>query len=453
MNLFDATEGRTALRTLFAVRGDTPIFRSSKSAQRIALAALIPFFLLVCCLTLVLGAEDYGIAYIFFDTARLPHALAVAAAFAVVAPVFVFARFSFGYLVGFYCYAMIFGYLWLNCFSPFRYDHRTAGISAALSAVAFLLPALFITAPFSRRYTLSERGMQRLLAAISLVAVAVAVVASRYHFRLVGVLEIYAYREQVIFPAVINYAIPMTLSVLLPYAFACHMARGSYWWAGAVALISLAFYPATLTKVALFTPAWLLMFALFGRLFETRIATVLSLLLPLLAGVILFVVLHDLAYRYFNIVNMRMMIAPSSAMDFYNEYFARNDLTYFCQIRVLKPLIPCQLEVPLSVEMANVYGLGNMNASLFATEGIASVGLYLAPLTALACGLVIAIGNRASAGLPTNFVFVSGSLLTQVFLNVPFTVTMVTHGTALLFVLWYVTPRTIGADAEPTRDQ
>jgi hypothetical protein len=190
-------------------------------------------------------------------------------------------------------------------------------------------------------------------------------------------------------------------------------------------------------------PAWLLMFALLDKLFQVRIATVLTLLLPLLAGVILFVTLHDLSFRYFNIVNLRMLIAPSSAMDFYNEYFTRHELTYFCQIRILNTFIPCSFEVPLSVEMANNYGLGNMNASLFATEGIASVGVLLAPVTALFSGFVIAIGNRASAGLPTNFVFVSSAILPQIFLNVPLSVTLLTNGAGLLFVLWYVTPRTV----------
>ena len=36
---------------------------------------------------------------------------------------------------------------------------------------------------------------------------------------------------------------------------------------------------------------------------------------------------------------------------------------------------------------------------------------------------------------------IPGSILPQVLLNVPLTITMVTSGAALLFVLWYVTPR------------
>jgi hypothetical protein len=93
--------------------------------------------------------------------------------------------------------------------------------------------------------------------------------------------------------------------------------------------------------------------------------------------------------------------------------------------------------------MQNTYGLGNLNASLFATEGIASVSLYLAPLTALASGLVLALGNRASAGLPPRFVLMSAGVLPHVLLNVPLSVAMLTHGTAILFLLWYVTPRSL----------
>lgn len=409
--------------------------------QGIGLAFLICGFIVVLCLSFALAARDYGVAYIFFDPARLHYAIATVAAFAAVSPLLVFARFTFGYFVGFYFYAMILGYLWLNCFSPFQYDHRMAGASAALSAVAFLLPALLIRAPVKPFYTLSVAAMDRLLFCILLFSASIAVLSSAYNFRLVSIDEIYAHRQQIHFPAVINYATAATMTVLIPYAFAGFIARRKYWWSGAALLIPLAFYPATLSKIAVFTPAWLVMFAVLARCLEARIATILSLLLPVLAGVILFVLLHDMSARYFNIVIMRMVIAPSSAMDFYNEYFARHDLTYFCQVSFLKSIIPCALDVPLSVEMANNYGLGNMNASLFATEGIASVGTLFAPVTALVCGLIIAVGNRLSAGLPTSFVLISSAILPQILLNVPMTTTLLTHGMAGLFVLWYVTPR------------
>ena len=56
---------------------------------------------------------------------------------------------------------------------------------------------------------------------------------------------------------------------------------------------------------------------------------------------------------------------------------------------------------------------------------------------------MIALGNRASAGLPARFVLLSSGMLVQVLINIPLTIALLTYGGALLFLLWYVTPRTI----------
>jgi hypothetical protein len=93
--------------------------------------------------------------------------------------------------------------------------------------------------------------------------------------------------------------------------------------------------------------------------------------------------------------------------------------------------------------MARTYSFGNVNASLFATEGIASVGPILTPFVALAGGLVISLGNRLSCGLPPGFILLSGGVVLQSFLNVPLTTTLLTNGAAVLFLLWYITPRVV----------
>jgi hypothetical protein len=206
-------------------------------------------------------------------------------------------------------------------------------------------------------------------------------------------------------------------------------------------LVSLAFYPVTLSKIALFMPAWLIMLALLSKIFEVRVTAILSLLLPMVLGVLLIVVFGETVRPYFNIVNMRMIMVPSSAMDIYNEYFARHELTHFCQMWIVKPFVSCAFEHPLAVEMQNNYALGNFNASLFATEGIASVGLVFAPISVFVGGLVVALGNRLSAGLPPRFILISGAILPLIFLNVPFSTVVLTHGLWLLFLLWYITPR------------
>jgi hypothetical protein len=57
--------------------------------------------------------------------------------------------------------------------------------------------------------------------------------------------------------------------------------------------------------------------------------------------------------------------------------------------------------------------------------------------------LVIAVGNRLSSGLPPQFILLSGGILPQILLNVPLTTTLLTNGAGILFLLWYVTPRSI----------
>jgi membrane glycosyltransferase len=89
-----------------------------------------------------------------------------------------------------------------------------------------------------------------------------------------------------------------------------------------------------------------------------------------------------------------------------------------------------------------------MNASLFATEGIASVGPIWAPLSALVCGLVISVGNSVTKGLPQRFVLISGSISAITLLSVPLSVTLLSHGMGLLFLIWYAMPRPMADNRE-----
>jgi hypothetical protein len=410
------------------------------------LACLVGFHLVIICVSLVLIAQFSLPGYfkppafhIFFDPARLPGAIAVIAAFALLSLLFAFARFSVGYFIGFYLYSMIAGYLWINWFSDLDYDHGLCGLSAAASALAFLLPALLITSPIRQAYVLSKRSLELILTLILLIALATIAGGAIYNFKFVAVQNIYEFRTKLEFPKALIYAMAITSSVLLPFAFACFVERRNFWLSGAVLLLALLFYPITLSKLTLLTPAWLVAIAVLAKFSSARTTVILSLLLPLLAGILIAAFKAWPMYLY--VVNFRTMAVPSVAMDVYNHYFSHHDVTYFCQIRFLKPFMACPYQDELSVVMERAYGLGSFNASLFATEGIASVGPLLAPLSALVCGLVIALGNRVSAGLPPAFVLTSSAILPQILLNVPLTTTLVTHGAAVLFLLWYVTPR------------
>ena len=438
---------------------DIPSASLNRSHARLGLALLLYFHVAACCLSLVYVAKYYAILQIImFDTAGLYAVMLKIVPFAIVSALFVFARFSFGLFLGFYFYTMILGYLWIVEFSKFQYDHTLAGISAFVSALAFLVPAMFIASPIKQGFTLSARALDMLLSSILILAAAVIAVGALYNFRLVGIADIYSFRGELEFPALMRYAMGAVPNALLPFAFACFFARGNRWRVAASLLLMLLFYPVTLTKLALFAPFWLLFLALLSRFFEARIAVVLSLFLPVLFGLAVALLIdagalpYDRGSQYFGNINFRMVAVPSIALDLYNDFFSTHPHTYFCQILFLKLFIACPYTEPLSIMMANAYQFGNVNASLFATEGIASVGPVLAPLAALACGLVISLGNRLSSGLPSRFILLSGGVLPQVFLNVPLTTNLLTNGAAVLFLLWYVTPRSMFEpnQAQPT---
>jgi hypothetical protein len=451
----DRVLGRTSITDL---SDDVPNFAPMRSHVRLGPAFLLQLHIIACCLSLIYVAEFYAnIQIVMFDESRLYAAALNIAPFALVSVLFTFCRFSFGYVLGFYFYTMILGYLWLVEFSRFHYDHALATVSAFVSAVAFLVPALFITAPIKQWFVLSTRAFDNLLSFILILATTIIAVGALYNFRLVGVAEIYNFRDELEFPVLLGYAMGATSNALLPFAFACFVARGNRWRAAVVVLLLLLFYPITLSKLAIFAPFWLLFLALLSRFFEVRTSVVLSLFLPVLAGVILALLFKSeaLSYEqirhYFGVINFRMIAVPSSALDFYNDFFSTHDITYFCQISFSKPFVDCPYTDPLPVVMAKAYQLGNFNASLFATEGIASVGLIFAPFAVLACGLVVSLGNRMSSGLPSRFILLSGGILPQVFLNIPLTTTLLTNGAAILFLLWYVTPRAMFEQGQSNR--
>jgi hypothetical protein len=411
---------------------------------------LIYFHTVVCCVSLIYVADFYqNLRMVLFDREHIYNAALIVTPFALASALFTFSTFSFGYVLGFYFYTMTLGYLWLSQYSQFGYDHALAAFSSFTSALVFLVIALCITSPAKQRLVLSLRSLDRLLSGILVFSTAILTIGAFYNFRIVSVTDIYNFRNELSFPTWLAYAMGIVSNALLPFAFACFVARRARWRAATVLCLLLLFYPITLSKLSLFATPWLLFLLILSSITQARTAVVLSLLLPISVGVLLAFLFQigllsfDLIRLYFGVLNFRMLAVPSSALDFYYDFFSRHELTYFCQITFLKPLLECPYNEQLSLVMEKTYHLGNFNASLFATEGIASVGPVLAPLSAAVCGIVIAVGNRLSSGLPSKFILLSSGSLPQSFLNVPLTTTLLTNGALCLFFLWYITPRTI----------
>jgi hypothetical protein len=425
------------------------MFDSQLPSERLGMALLILSYVVICCLSSLYVAQIFYMFRLGYDPAPVFSAAVAVAVFAPVALLFAFARFSFGYFTGFYFLSMIVGYIWLSFFSTHNYDRRPALLSAAVSVVCFLLPALLITSPIRQIGAMSLRTFDRLLMLIFLLCLVTAAAGASYNFQLADVEEVSDLRTDA-FPAILKYLITITSSSMLPFLFASFLARRNLWLAGAALILLLFYYPIVVSKVAFFAPAWLLVMALSARVFGAKLTVILSLLIPATIGVILIfllnkqILLYDTAMFYFRIVNFRMMAIPSIAMDVYSDFFSKHELTHFCQIWLLKPFIGCAYQDPLSVVMNRSYSFGgNFNASMFATEGVASAGFLFAPLSAFAGGLVIALGNRLSAGLPPSFILVSGAIVAQVLLNIPLSTVLLSHGAGFLFLLWYITPRGI----------
>ena len=371
-------------------------------------------------------------------------------------PLFLLPRFNFGFFVGISFYGTIAGFVWITYFSLSSYDHARARWSAVASLLLFLLPLLFQNAWLLRSFTLSPRAMNRLVILLLCFAAAVLAWNCYYGVAFVGVEEADQLRSAFVRPAVLRYLTGSVVGAVLPFAFAYFAWRRRYALAAVAIFLVVSFYPALLNKTVLLAVVWLpLLFFLF-RAFEPKRATVLALLIPLATGLMLYGLLlygllppdslpgHLTRYMYgymYGYANVRMFAFPSIAMDRYSDFFANHELTYFCQVSIVRVIKGCPYAYQLGAEMEAHYHLGNLNASLFATEGIASVGPIWAPLSALLCGLIISVGNSVSVRLPPPLIAASAGLVLQALLNIPLSASFLSNGFLVLLLLWLVTPR------------
>jgi hypothetical protein len=415
-------------------------------SETLVLASLVWSFLILTCVSLILVSEATSEKFhISYDAQN-----ALAAWFSIVVLgatmciVFAVSEFSFGYLASFYFLSVFAGYLWLSYFTPLEYDHLAARVSASISFVAFLIPAVTIKNLSIRSRALTARQMDILAVGLLVLIAVVVAYAVSLGFGLASPTN-EALRSQLDYPKWIDYLISISASTLIPFIFAWFCERNSWLLVSASLIVGAAIYPVSLTKSTFATPLWLLTLWLLLKCFRVRVAVILTLLAPLLIGILAFGVEPADKKPIFGLINIRMLAIPASALDHYYQFFATHPLTHFCQITLIGKLFHCSLPEQLGVEMAKAYGLGNYNGSLFATEGIASLGVLFAPLAALACGLIISLGNAASSGLRPSFIFLSSAILIELLMNVPLSVILVTHGGILMFLLWFVCPRTSNA--------
>ncbi|ERF81827.1 hypothetical protein JQ559_13845 [Bradyrhizobium viridifuturi] len=359
------------------------------------------------------------------------------AVMAVFIPAFAAGRFSFGYVVSFSLLSAVFGFVWLSHFSAFDYPHAIARWAMIAALAAAITPLMFQNMPVWRP-SLSETTVKGVALLLLVSSFAVLLADISYGVKLGSPYG--TARNAIARPALLNYLTGIMIGAVLPYLFVHFASRRQSLLAAGVLLFALCFYPVVNNKTVLLLPIWLpFLFWLYGR-FNPRLATVLAVLLPTIVGLTSFAVLTaDKDYVVFSAINLRFLAIPSLALDQYADFFAHRELTRFCQISVLRPVTTCPYG-ELGPALGAIYHDGNFNASFLATEGIASVGLVLAPVSALVCGLILSVGSAVSRHLSPRFIAVSSGIAVQTIMNVPLTTGLVSNGIAVLFLLWWLTP-------------
>lgn len=425
--------------------GSPPRSRAILAKAGFALGLAAFFALLFLSLTQIGSSPWYAYYHVGFRP-DLNAALVPIGMTAVLALGFIFARFSFGYFAGFYLFVVAAGYSWINTFSTLNYPHEEALLSAAASIILFLIPALTIKTDRLPQISILPRRTPEIILALS---IAVLIACASYGAQFVSLDDIYKYRSTIVRPRWLEYLAGNVCGALIPFAVAWSVLERRWFLVAGLCVVSMMFYPVALTKTALFAAPFLLFIAVMSRYFAARWVVLLSLLLPAMVGELEMTLavlsrgeIH-FGYYPFSLLNIRLLAIPSISLEHYLEFFSNHPLTHFCQISVLKSVMSCPYTAQLGVVLSDAYQIGNMNASLLATEGVASVGITLAPIAALVCGLIVACGNVCSARLPDRFILISGSIAAVTLLNVPLSTTLLTNGLGLLMFLWMLTPRAI----------
>jgi len=407
-------------------------------STELAAQALLAFYLALVVASLTAVELAAGVALSPSWSAVLGTAISLC-----LLPLFAFTHFSFGYLVGVAFTGMVVGFVWLSYFTSARYDPAIVRWSVLASLLAFLVPILLQNWPAPRMVTIKTKTMDVIVRALLVIAALILVLNFRYGFALVGLRDAEQLRASLAQPTLLNYATNNVIYAVLPFAFAFYAQRGSRLLAAASLLLIPCFYPALLNKTVLFAAVWLPFVFLTFRSFEPKQASVISLGAPLALGLLVHSILptgNPIAHFVFGYANERMFAIPSIAMDYYADFFSVHPKTHFCQINLIRMISDCPYSEQLGVIFAGQYGVGNLNASLFATEGIASAGLIWLPLVMFFCGLVLSIGNSCSRHLSPLMIANSSPLALMALLNVPLSTTLLSNGLLLLFLLWYFCP-------------
>lgn len=147
---------------------------------------------------------------------------------------------------------------------------------------------------------------------------------------------------------------------------------------------------------------------------------------------------HGFALELAAVIFMRSFAIQGAMTGVYLDFFSTNPLTWYSHVNIVNQLITYPYDAPLGFIIGNTLGGSwnfNANASFWATDGIAALGLFGIPLIAFIVGVFLLFTKlfitkdlapiAATASIP--FIMALG--------NASFFTNLITGGGILLFVL------------------
>lgn len=143
-------------------------------------------------------------------------------------------------------------------------------------------------------------------------------------------------------------------------------------------------------------------------------------------------------------VILRVFAIPGMLMVAYDNFFRTHPFTYFSHISVVAPFVqyPYQHSIGIELGIATARTTDyNMNASFWATDGIAACGLWGVIIISCIVAFVFYLIDCVSA---RHWIVYSVLMLSQyaiVLANISFFTSVVTGGLWLFFLIFYISPR------------
>jgi len=208
-------------------------------------------------------------------------------------------------------------------------------------------------------------------------------------------------------------------------------------------------YAALTERNAVLMPAWIIYIYFAHKLFFRNSTTrfLITVMMPFLCGTLFADVIgtddtETFLYRAFTLMNYRLFSVPAVAFNVYYNFFQTHPLTYWSHINIITNFVSYPYAAPLSLVMADAYGLGNYNASFLETDGLAAAGTTALPFVSILFGLMLMGINSCMSKLNLTVIAIVAAGPSIALMDTGIGPSLLTNGLAPLAILLLFAPRT-----------